>query len=172
VSTDADSVVDRLGQVLAASDEVRLAYLFGSRARGGARRDSDYDIGVLFDAAAAGGDQGAGDQGAVVRRLAGRLGRVVSSTLLDLVVLNDAPPLLSHRVLRDGVVLFQRSPEERVRFAIRTIREYQDAQIRRERFTRARIRRLEAGVTDGGSRDLLEKARGTARLLKQASRVP
>jgi predicted nucleotidyltransferase len=167
VSTGADSVVDRLGQVLAGSHEVRLGYLFGSRARGDARHDSDYDIGVLLDP-----DAASGDQGAIVRRLAGRLGRVVSSTLLDLVVLNDAPPLLRHRVLRDGLVLFQRSPEERVRFAIRTIREYQDAQIRRERCTRARIRRLEAGVTDGGSRDLLEKARGTARLLQQASRVP
>jgi predicted nucleotidyltransferase len=167
VSSEADSVVDRLGQVLAGVNDVRLAYLFGSRARGDARPDSDFDIGVLLDPAAA-----RGDPGPIVRRLAGRLGRVVSSTLLDLVVLNDAPPLVRHRVLRDGLVLFQRSPEERVRFAIRTIREYQDAQVRRERFTRARIRRLEGGVTDGGSRDLLEKARGAARLLKQASRVP
>jgi uncharacterized protein len=165
VFTSADSVVDRLGQVLAGEDDVRLAYLFGSRARGGGRRDSDYDIGVLVDPAAA------HDQGGIVRRLAGRLGREVSSTLIDLVVLNDAPSLLRHRVLRDGIVLFQRSPEERVRFAIKTIREYQDAQIQRERFTRTRIERLEAGATDGGSRDLLEKARGAARLLEQAARV-
>ena len=165
MSVEGDEIVDRLGQVLAGEDDVRLAYLFGSRARGGARRDSDYDIAVLLDSATV------RDQGTIVRRLAGRLGREVSSTLIDLVVLNDAHPLLSHRILRDGRVLFQRSPEERVRFAIRTIREYQDAQIRREQFSRARMQRLEAGVTDGGSRDLLEKARGAARLLKQAARV-
>jgi predicted nucleotidyltransferase len=166
MSASADTVVDRLGEVLAAEDDVRLAYLFGSRARGGARPDSDYDIGVLIDRAAAGGDRGA-----IVRRLAGRLGRVVSSTLIDLVVLNDAPPLLRHRVLRDGIVVFQRSPEARVRFALETIREYQDTHIQRERFTRARIQRLKAGAPDGGSRDLLEKARGAARLLEQAARV-
>jgi predicted nucleotidyltransferase len=166
VAIDVESVADRLGQVLAAIDNVRLAYLFGSRARHVARPDSDYDIGVLLDAASA-----RGDRGAIVRRLAGRLGNVVSAALIDIVVLNDAPPLLRHRILRGGRVLFQRSPEERVRFAISTIREYQDLRIRRERFARARIRRLEAGVTDGGSRDLLEKARGAARLLRQASRV-
>jgi predicted nucleotidyltransferase len=162
----ADLVAIRLGEVLAAEDDVRLAYLFGSRARGGGRPDSDYDIGVLIDRTAA-----SGDHGAIVRRLAGRLGRIVPSTSIDLVVLNDAPPLLRHRVLRDGIVLFQRSPEARVRFALETIREYQDTHIQRERFTRARIQRLKAGAPDGGSRDLLEKARGAARLLKQAARV-
>jgi hypothetical protein len=112
------------------------------------------------------------DRGAVVRRLAARLGHEVSSTLLDLVILNDAPTLLCHRVVRDGVLLLQRSPVERVRFVTRTLRDYQDGQIRREWATRRRIQRLKAGVTDGGSRDLLEKARSVARALGKASGVP
>jgi hypothetical protein len=72
---------------------------------------------------------------------------------------------LRHRVLRDGVLLFQRSPEERVRFATRTIQDYQDGEIRRERFLQKRIQRLREGSTDGGPGNLLEKARGAARLL-------
>lgn len=167
VSLDADAVCQRLGEALAGVDDIRLAYLFGSRARGDARQDSDFDIAVLLDPTAA-----LAERGAIVRRLAGRLGRVVPSTLVDLVVLNDAPPLLRHRVLRDGRLLVERSAEERVRFATSTIREYQDTSLQRERFTQARIRRVKAGAIDGGSRHLLEKARGVARLLAQAPRVP
>jgi predicted nucleotidyltransferase len=162
-----DPVVDRLGNALRDAGEVRLAFLFGSRARDRARKDSDFDIAVLLDA-----DAALADRGTTIRQLAGRLGRVVSSALVDLVILNDAPALLRHRVLRDGIVLFQRSPEERVRFAVRTIREYQDYQVRRDRSTRERIQRLRHEAHDGRSRDLLEKARGVARLLEKAPRVP
>jgi predicted nucleotidyltransferase len=166
-SSNRDAAVDRLAGALAGLAEVRLAFLFGSRARGSGRSDSDFDVAVLLDESAA-----REDRGAIVRRLAGRLGRAVSSTLLDIVVLNDAPVLLRHRVLRDGVMLYERTAEERVRFAISTIREYQDGQIRREDFTRRRIRRLTTEDDHGGSRDLLEKARGAARLLEKDPRVP
>jgi len=117
---------DRLSGALGDLEEVRLALLFSSRARGQWRRDSDFDIGVLLDAGAT-----QADRGSAIRRLAAQLGRVVSATLVDLVVLNDAPPLLRHRVLRDGIVIYQRSPEERVRFAVKTIRDCQDLQVRR-----------------------------------------
>jgi predicted nucleotidyltransferase len=152
--------------VFADTDDVRLAFLFGSRARGRSRADSDFDIGVLLDA-----DSARGDRGQTVRRLSARLGQAISSALADLVILNDAPALLRHRILRDGIVIFERAPEERVRFAIRTLREYQDGQIRREAFTRERVRRLKAKASDGGSGDLLEKARGVAKLLAKAPGV-
>jgi hypothetical protein len=166
MSTGEETLVGRLGRALAGLEEIRIAYLFGSRAGGGARADSDFDIAIRLDEPAA-----AGDRGAVVRRIAGALGREVASTLVDVVMLNDAPPLVRRRVLRDGLVLRQRSPEERVRFAVRTLRDYQDTCIQRERFVRARIRRLKAEAIDGGSRHLLEKARRAARLLAEASRV-
>lgn len=157
---------DRLADTLRECPDVRLAYLFGSRARGSARTDSDFDIALLIDE-----DAARQERGSVVRRLAGRLGRVVSSALLDVVILNDAPPLLRHRVLRDGVLLIARSEEERVRFAVKAIRDYQDEQVRREQATRARIQRLKRGDEDGRSGDLLEKARGAARLLGKATCV-
>lgn len=145
---------------------MQLAYLFGSRASGSARPESDFDIGILLEASAA-----RAERGATIRRLAARLGREVSSVLLDIVILNDAPALLRHRVIRDGLLLFERTPADRVRFAIRTIRDYQDGDIRRAEFTRRRIERIAARPDDGGSRDLLEAARGVARLLDQAGRV-
>jgi hypothetical protein len=160
------TVRDRLADALRELPDVRLAYLFGSRGRGSARPDSDFDIGLLIDDEAA-----RQERGSVVRRLAGRLGRVVSSALLDVVILNAAPALLRHRVLRDGILLIARSPEERVRFAVKAIRDHQDGQVRREQATHARIQRLKRGDEHGRSGDLLEKARRAARLLDKASRV-
>jgi predicted nucleotidyltransferase len=156
---------DALSRLLANLPEVRLAWLFGSRARGRARPDSDWDIAVLVEEAAA------ADAGAVKRtifRLAGALGRAVPSESIDLVLLNRAPALLRHRVLRDGVPLLVRSESERVRFMIRAIREYQDFEPRMRTNTRNRIARLaERGDHDGGSGDLLAAARRVGRLLAQ-----
>jgi len=151
-----------LARALAAIPEVRLAYLFGSRARGGARAESDFDVAVLLDeAAVADSDARKG----AIWRLAARLGCAVRSDRLDLVILNHAPVLLRHRVLRDGVLLHARSEAERVRFAIRTIREYQDFEPRLRMHTRRRIARLREGAADGGCGDVLEAARGAGQLL-------
>jgi predicted nucleotidyltransferase len=165
-SQELEAAADRLSRACSELPAVRLAFLFGSRAKGHPREESDFDVAVLVDESIAGTDRGQ-----IIRQLAARLGREVSSALLDLVLLNDAPALLRHRVLRDGILLFQRSPEERVRFAIRTIRDYQDGSIRREMFTKSRIERLEVKTSDGGSGNLLEKARSVARLLRKASSV-
>jgi predicted nucleotidyltransferase len=162
---DLDPAENRLKDALASVPGIRLAFLFGSRARGRARSDSDFDLAVLVDDSLVAGTD---ERAATIRRLAGRLGREVSSAHLDLVILNSAPVLLRHRVLRDGVLLFQRSTKDRVRFATKTIQDYQDGEIRRERFLEKRIQRLRESSTDGGSGDLLEKARGVARLLGKA----
>ena len=163
---EGESLTTHLGRALAEIDWVRLGFLFGSRASGRARRNSDYDIAVLLDERRV-----AADRFETISTLAGRLGREVSSTKLDLVILNDAPILLRQRVLRDGTLIFERTAADRVRFATRTIRDYQDSYIRRAEFTRRRIARLKAGRTDGGRGDLLEKARGTAQLLGKAQGV-
>jgi predicted nucleotidyltransferase len=161
-----ESAEDRLRRALSELSSVRLAFLFGSRALGHPREESDFDVAILVDEGMA-----EMERGEAIRHLAARLGREVSSSLLDIVLLNDAPALLRHRVLRDGILLFQRSPEERVRFVTKTIRDYQDGVIRRERFTKSRIEKLKVRTDDGGSGNLLEKARGVARLLRKAERV-
>jgi hypothetical protein len=156
---------ERLELALAEVSGVRLAFLFGSRARGQQRTGSDFDIAVLVDPERA---REPGARLATIRRLAGRLGRAISSTALDLVLLNDAPALLRHRVIRDGHLLFARSVEERVRFVTETLREHQDGEIRRRWFLQHRIADLTQGRLHGRPGDLLQKARRTARLLGEA----
>ena len=124
--------------------------------------ESDIDVAVLVD------DDHAATPSSIKDsywRLAGTLGREVPSDRLDLVLLNDAPVLLRHRVIRDGVLLFARSETERVRFVLRTIREYQDLEPRLREHTRRRVERLKEGRVHGRYGDLLETARRAGRLL-------
>ena len=141
---------------------VRLAWLHGSRARGTARLESDIDVAVLLD------DDHAASPTAIkdsIWCLAGALGREVRSDRIDLVLLNDAPALLRHRVIRDGILLFARTDAERVRFVLRTIREYQDMEPRLREHTRRWVERLRERRADGRYGDILESARRAGELL-------
>jgi hypothetical protein len=156
-----NDLAGRLATVLAALPEVQLAYLFGSHAHGRAGAESDIDLGIQVTREAA------MHAHATLARIFDRLGRAAPSDRLDLVLLNDAPSLLRHRILTNGKLLFAREPEARLRFATRAIRDYQDMQFRREFFYRERLKRLKEGSGHGRSGDLLAQARRVARLFDE-----
>ena len=97
------------------------AWLFGSRARGDERPGSDVDVGVLFDRPLA------PTLGNEAHRLEAKL-EAAFGLRVQVVVLDAAPADLVHRVLRDGVLLLDRSPRERVRFEVRARNVYFDLQ--------------------------------------------
>jgi predicted nucleotidyltransferase len=90
------TAVENVKNLLEAVPGLRLAVLFGSTARGQARRGSDIDIGLSM---APGLDVPPLLQVSLERAA----GRQVSITRLD-----DAPPLLRFEIGRDGVVLVER----------------------------------------------------------------
>ena len=107
VSTPAlDPLVDRLTAVLERRAEVLDAYLFGSLARGDGHAGSDVDVAVYIDEARAEGGAW-GYRADLTTDLMGAL----NTNDVDVVVLNQAPPLLYHRVLRDGMRLLSRDLE-------------------------------------------------------------
>ena len=153
---------DDLARRLRTEPSVRLAYLFGSWARGAARSDSDVDVAVLVDDGCVATPTAVKE---TIWRLVPAMAGDIRSDRIDLVLLNEAPALLRHRVIRDGVLLTARNDAERARFVRRTIREYQDIEPRLREFTRSRIRRLkEERDGDGRYGDLLEAARRARRL--------
>ena len=79
---------DSLARGLRTEPTVRLAWLFGSRARGTERRDSDVDVAVLVDDACADGPGALKDS---YFRLIPAMTGAVRSDLIDLVILNHAP---------------------------------------------------------------------------------
>ena len=101
--------------------DVSAAYVFGSVAAGRARPDSDLDVAVLLDPRVPRDD-------ALTRRLQimAELGAALGRSNVDVVILNDAPTLLAHRVLSRGRLVFERSAATRVRFQVRTAARYLD----------------------------------------------
>jgi predicted nucleotidyltransferase len=78
---------------------VRLAVVFGSRARGDATAASDWDIGIL------------GDAGLDHDALLAALVRTLGTDRIDLVDLARAGGLVRFRAARDGVAVFERTPD-------------------------------------------------------------
>lgn len=78
--------------------EVLEAYLFGSHALGRAQAHSDIDIAVYVDPRVIAEPSAYGYPADLTAYLMQKLG----TNAIDLTVLNHAPPLLYHRVLRDG----------------------------------------------------------------------
>jgi predicted nucleotidyltransferase len=75
------------------------AYLFGSHAADRSHRESDVDVGILLDWAAFSTDRERFEERV---QLAARLPGVLGVRLVDVVVLNDAPPHLGRRIVTHG----------------------------------------------------------------------
>ena len=97
VAEGAAGLSRRIAAILAKRDEVLEAYLFGSHAAGLAQPHSDIDVAVYVDERRA-VHGGYGYAAELATALIAGLG----TNEVDVVVLNQAPPVLYHRVLRDG----------------------------------------------------------------------
>ena len=93
----------RLAAFMAPRAEILEAYLFGSCATGRAQPHSDIDVAVYVDPSNA-THSGFG----YAAELTAELMSALHSNAVDLTVLNTAPPVLYHRVLRDGRRLLSR----------------------------------------------------------------
>lgn len=107
MTTPLEQVVARLE-----SEGARLVILFGSRAEGRERPESDWDLGVLWSAAPPPSLDAELEQ-----LLAGRV---------DLVDLRRAPPVLLMECVRRGRVLHDETGSEFARFASLALRRYED----------------------------------------------
>ena len=93
----------KLLECLEPRGEILEAYLFGSIATGSAQAHSDVDVAVYVDA----GRQRASSFG-YVADLTAALMHALGTNRVDVVLLNEAPPLLYHRVIRDGTRILSR----------------------------------------------------------------
>ncbi len=108
---DPNAVIERLR---ARVPGVRVVWLYGSRARGDARSDSDVDLAILADAPV-----GFEELLALQSDLAGLVGADV-----DLVDLFTADDVLRVQVIEHGQVLFERTPSDLARFEMHALSRY------------------------------------------------
>jgi predicted nucleotidyltransferase len=118
---DLDDRLDALARAWSADPEVAAVYLFGSRARGGAGPRSDVDLAVVLHEAL-GADARWGKRLALLADASQRLG----TDAVDLVVLEDAPAAVGHRILRHGRLLSEARPRRRANVAERILAQYLD----------------------------------------------
>lgn len=100
------------------NEDVAALYLFGSQAGGLTHKESDVDTAFLFQA---GKIPGSDQRLQIQDDLTALLGREV-----DVVVLNNASPVIRMQVLRKGKKIFERNRKAVNEFFVRTINEYDD----------------------------------------------
>ena len=109
---------DALRRAVEAEPDVANALLFGSRARGSERPDSDVDVAVQLI-------PGAPRDARAVGGLAARL-ETATAHSIGLVLLDEAPPPLAYRIFRDGRLLVERDHSRLVARKARAILDYLD----------------------------------------------
>lgn len=111
-------------------------YLFGSRARGKARNDSDYDLAALLENPETSLDP-------LVRALARDWN--VDPLALDIRILNDAAPAFQYQVIRDRGLLYESDTNGRAQYETFLLKEYLDDDYFRDFYRSAWRQRLKEG---------------------------
>ena len=120
-ATAKQQVLTKIIPVIASKPEIVFAYLFGSVAAESAGKLSDVDLAVFIDPVCEISASGFGYQSELIAELAELL-----SCRVDVVILNDASIMLKHQVIKNGVLVYSRSNNERRAFHEKAVREYID----------------------------------------------
>lgn len=114
-----ENLVEKIRTNLESEPAVLFGYLFGSVAAGNAISTSDIDVAVYLI--------NENKTNLLDRRLAliEKLTRALQKEV-DVLVLNTASPFLKYAVLKEGALVFEREPQERIEFELKAINEYFD----------------------------------------------
>lgn len=148
----------RLREYFANRAEVLAAYLFGSQAKGTTTAGSDVDVAILLS-----------PDLDLQTQFMYRIERMVELEQLcqrpvDVVLLNQATPVLRNQVLKYGRLVYERDHRQRVTFEVRSRQAYYDFQPMLALLQRALVRQIREVGLGGryrGNRDPLGDARRT-----------
>ena len=121
-------------KVFETESQILLAYLFGSKARGTETSKSDIDIAVPLS-------EIPGNLLDHYLHLIDKFSKALGDKV-DLIILNTAPPLLKHQVIKHGRVIYCRDEKSRVEFESKAEKEYLDFRIYRERYDKALLKEV------------------------------
>jgi len=131
-------MLERLKRQAAMWPELKLAVLFGSTARGQARPKSDVDLGVLLD-----------PYSPELRfQVEAELGRAAGRPV-DVILLDDAPPLLRFEIAREGILLFEREDHRWTDFKTRAMVDWWDWAPTHRMIAAGVVRRLRERIANG-----------------------
>jgi predicted nucleotidyltransferase len=132
--------IDPIRAALSRLPQVRLAVLFGSRARGTERASSDVDLGVLLHPSTA----------ELRTQTEVELARACPLRV-EVIHLDHAPPQLRFEVARDGKLLLERDPGAWTNFKARAMVDWWEWAPTARRIHQAAIDRLREQVDHGST---------------------
>lgn len=121
-----DGFVEKMNRFFGKYPEVKVAYVFGSQAKGTASKLSDVDIAVLLDE-----KLDSSQRFEMQLRLISDLTRLLGRDDVDVAVLNNASLVLAHQVLKYGRLIHCTDERARFRFTYETYRDYLDTEYLR-----------------------------------------
>ncbi len=126
------TIKETLSKYFNEKDEIIFAYIFGSLAKKTANKLSDIDIAIFIDEKKINeNDFRYGYQAELLTDLM----KLLRTKKVDLVILNSAPPLLRHRVIYYGELIYSAGEKERIRFQVDTINRYMDYKMLRKKIS-------------------------------------
>jgi predicted nucleotidyltransferase len=137
---------------------VSILVVFGSRARGRERPDSDLDVAVLP------AEEERVDRRKLQARLASALSELAPEGRVDVIFLDEAPELLRQRIMEGGSVVICDDPKEWRDLRVATMREHADREYYRRLLREAQQRRLTEGRPSGRSGRALRSLERVGRL--------
>ncbi|RKD32260.1 type VII toxin-antitoxin system MntA family adenylyltransferase antitoxin [Thermohalobacter berrensis] len=131
------NILEEIKKVLLSKENIVFAYVFGSYARNTMTENSDIDIAIYQKDKEISTD----DYLSLKVELEDKTKKEV-----DLVILNEADPLVKHEVFIDGIRLFSRDETLESNFKVHTVFEYEDTKRFREKFYNNMIEKLRKEV--------------------------
>lgn len=148
--------IKKLRDYLYFRSDVIAAYIFGSYASNMQSPLSDIDIAVLLN-----DNISTNDYGFIRLDIITDLIEILSCDKVDVVILNIASPLLSHEVIKNGLLLFSKDEKKCLEYSAKATMRYLDTiHLRRvqDRILHERIRGGDFGYFKGSHKYLIERA--------------
>ena len=112
INTTQRALVSALRAIWQSRREVLFVYLFGSSVQGRANLESDVDVAIYLQDGIGSAD--------FVFSVMPQMVRLTGCDKIDLIVLNTAPLSLRYVVQKEGLLIFERSEDQRIDFEVRT----------------------------------------------------
>ena len=132
-----DQYINQLRDVFDEND-VQLAYLFGSYAKGTESPLSDIDIAVFLRNPVSHSE--AFDKAVLLTH---KLIGVLHKNKVDVIILNTATPPIKFNAIKDRQIIYNRDEKQRVDFEVRTMNEYFDTLYLREEYKNSLFKNIE-----------------------------
>ncbi|MDD5434601.1 MAG: nucleotidyltransferase domain-containing protein [Nitrospira sp.] len=117
-----EGIIKKINPFLFQRQEILMAYLYGSYAKGTPHGHSDIDVAIYLKHRVDDNKHPYGYRAELITSLIKLLG----TNKIDLIILIDVPPFLKFQVVRYGTLIFTRSEAKRIEFHAGTIAKYLD----------------------------------------------